>query len=377
VSEPSAKKQMTVPMLDLTPQNAPLLDEIRQAMDQVIRKNQFILGPHVQAFEQQVGEYLDARHAIGVSSGTDAILAALMAIGVRPGDEVITTPFTFFSTVSSITRLNARPVFVDIEPDTLNIDPERIEQAVTDKTRAILPVHLFGQPAEMDPILEIARKHGLKVVEDAAQAIGATYKNRRVGTIGDLGCFSFYPTKNLGAFGEGGLITTNDDDLAHKCRLVRAHGMEPRYYHKCIGGNFRLHGLQGAVLSVKLPHLDTWNQGRRRNAAFYDQALADLPVATPAVRPHNGMIYNQYTIRVPHNRRDALRQHLADANIGTDIYYPLPLHAQECFANLGYKSADFPASQAAANEVLSLPIYPELTRDQLQYVADTIKQFYA
>ncbi len=376
MSETSAKKQISVPMLDLTPQNAPLLDEIRDAIDEVIRSNQFILGPRVQAFEEQVAGYLGARHAIGVSSGTDAILAALMAAGIGPGDEVITTPFTFFATVSCVVRLGARPIFVDIEPDTFNIDPNLIDRAVTDKTRAILPVHLFGQPAEMDPIVAIARARGLMVIEDAAQAIGATYKDRPAGTLGEIGCFSFYPTKNLGAFGEGGLITTNDDDLAHRCRLVRAHGMEPRYYHKCIGGNFRLHGLQGAVLSVKLPHLDGWNDGRRRNAAFYDQALAGVPVVTPAVRSYNGMIYNQYTIRAGGGHRDALRQHLADAGIGSDIYYPLPLHVQECFAGLGYKPGDFPASEAAAAEVLSLPIYPELTREQLRYVADTIAAFY-
>jgi len=376
LSQAQAKPHVKVPMLDLSGQNGPLQVAIAKAMDEVIRTNHFVMGPQVETFEKQVAQYLGVKHAIGVSSGTDALLAALMAIGIQPGDEVITTPFTFFASASSVARLNARPVFVDIEPDTFNIDPQLIEEAITKKTRAILPVHLFGQSAEMDPILEIANRHGLTVIEDAAQAIGTKYKGRKVGGIGQIGCFSFYPTKNLGCFGDAGLMTTNDDELAHMCRLMRIHGMEPRYFHKYIGGNFRIDTLQAAVLLVKLPHLEKWHEGRRRNAAFYDRALADLPIVRPAVRPYNYSIYNQYTVRVPGGKRDALRQHLSSAGIGTDIYYPVPLHAQECFAHLGYREGDLPHSEAAAREVLSLPIYPELTQEQLQHVADTIKGFY-
>jgi dTDP-4-amino-4,6-dideoxygalactose transaminase len=376
VSSTSAQCQIKVPLLDLSMQNGPLLGAIRKAMDEVIASNYFIMGTQVEKFEKQAADYLNVKHAIGVSSGTDALLAALMAIGIRPGDEVITTPFTFFATVGSIARLSARPVFVDIEPDTFNIDPTLIEKAVTKKTRAIIPVHLFGQAADMDPIMEVAHKHNLKVIEDAAQAIGATYKGRKVGGIGHLGCFSFFPSKNLGCFGDGGLITTNDDDLAEMCRLMRAHGSRQRYYHKFVGGNFRLDTLQAAILSVKLPHLEKWHEGRRRNAAWYDEALTGLPIALPAVRPYNRTIYNQYTIRVPDGRRDALRQHLTNAGVGTEIYYPVPMHVQECFASLEYKAGDLPRSETAAGQVLSIPIYPELRQEQMQYVVYTMKAFY-
>jgi dTDP-4-amino-4,6-dideoxygalactose transaminase len=376
VSQTSTKTKVKVPLLDLSMQNGPLLEAIRRAMDEVIASNYFIMGGQVTAFEKQVAEYLGVKHAVGVSSGTDALLAALMAIGIGPGDEVITTPFTFFATVGSIARLDARPVFADIEPDTFNIDPALIEKAVTKKTKAILPVHLFGQSADMGPIMEIANRYDLKVIEDAAQAIGAKYKGRKVGGIGHLGCFSFFPSKNLGCFGDGGLITTNDGDLAEMCRLMRAHGSKPKYYHKYVGGNFRLDTLQAAILSVKLPHLEKWHEGRRRNAAWYDKALADLPIVLPVVRPDNDSIYNQYTIRVPDGRRDALRQHLTSAGVGTEIYYPVPMHLQECFACLGYKTGDMPASEAAAGEVLSIPIYPELKQEQMQHVAHIIKDFY-
>jgi dTDP-4-amino-4,6-dideoxygalactose transaminase len=376
VSQTSTKTKVKVPLLDLSMQNGPLLEAIRRAMDEVIASNYFIMGGQVTAFEKQVAEYLGVKHAVGVSSGTDALLAALMAIGIGPGDEVITTPFTFFATVGSIARLDARPVFADIEPDTFNIDPALIEKAVTKKTKAILPVHLFGQSADMGPIMEIANRYDLKVIEDAAQAIGAKYKGGKVGGIGHLGCFSFFPSKNLGCFGDGGLITTNDGDLAEMCRLMRAHGSKPKYYHKYVGGNFRLDTLQAAILSVKLPHLEKWHEGRRRNAAWYDKALADLPIVLPVVRPDNDSIYNQYTIRVPDGRRDALRQHLTSAGVGTEIYYPVPMHLQECFACLGYKTGDMPASEAAAGEVLSIPIYPELKQEQMQHVAHIIKDFY-
>ncbi len=359
MSQATTKPPAKVPLLDLSLQNGPLGEPIRKAMDEVLASNYFIMGPQVAAFEKQAAEYLQVKHAVGVSSGTDALVAALMAIGIGPGDEVITTPFTFFATVGSIARLHAKPVFVDIERDTFNIDPNLLEKAVTPKTRAIIPVHLFGQSAEMDPIVEVARKHNLKIVEDAAQAIGSKYKGRKVGSIGDVGCFSFFPSKNLGCFGDGGLLTTNDDSLAEMCRLMRAHGSKPKYYHKHVGGNFRLDTLQAAILSVKLPHLETWHAGRRKNAAWYNEHLAGLPIVLPTVRSYNESIYNQYTIRVPDGKRDALRKHLVEAGVGTEIYYPVPMHVQECFAYLGYKEGDMPESEAAAREVVSIPIFPE------------------
>jgi len=371
------KTQMQVPLLDLKVQHDRLRDELRSAIDEVCESCRFILGPKVQQFEEHVAQYLGAKHAIGVSSGTDALLCSLMALGVSPGDEVITTPFTFFATAGSIARLGAKPVFVDIEPDTFNIAPEQIEQAITPRTKVILPVHLFGQAAEMDPIMQIARDHGLRVVEDGAQAIGSRYRDQKVCVIGDLGCLSFFPSKNLGGFGDGGMIVTNDDALAEQCRILRAHGSKPKYYHKFVGGNFRLDALQAAVLAVKLRHLDEWHEARRRNAAFYDEQMASLPIQTPAVRPYNYSIYNQYTIRVPDGRRDALREHLKAAGIGTEIYYPLPLHLQECFGDLGYREGDLPASERAAAEVLSIPIYPELSEKQRAYVVDSIREFYA
>lgn len=376
MSQATSQPKIKVPLLDLNLQNSPLRAEIVRAMDEVIQSNTFVLGPQVERFEKQAAEYLGVKHAITVSSGTDALVCALMAIGIQPGDEVIVPSFTFFATAGSIARLNAVPVFVDIEPDTFNIDVKQAEKAITSKTRAILPVHLFGQAAEMDPIMHVAKRFHLKVIEDAAQAIGARYRDRKVGGIGDLGCFSFYPTKNLGCFGDGGLVTSNDDDLAEMCRLMRTHGMKPRYYHKYVGANFRLDTLQAVVLSVKLPHLESWHEGRRRNAAFYNDAFAGLPIGLPVVRPHNHSIVNQYTIRVPDGKRDALRAHLSAAGIGTDIYYPIPLHMQECFAHLGYKEGDLPHSEAAAREVLSLPVFPELTDQQRQYVVDAIRAFY-
>jgi len=374
VSKPQT--QMQVPLLDLKPQYARLRDQIKAAIDEVCESCRFILGPKVEQFEKQVAEYLGVKHAIGVSSGTDALLCSLMAIGVGPGDEVITTPFTFFATAGSIARLGARPVFVDIEPDTFNIDPTKIEQAITARTKAIIPVHLFGQAAEMDPIVQIARKHNIRIIEDAAQAIGAKYKGQFVGGIGDLGCLSFFPSKNLGGFGDGGMIVTNDDDLAERCRVLRVHGSKPKYYHKFVGGNFRLDALQAAVLSVKLKYLDEWHEARRQNAAWYDQRLKDLPVTTPQIRPYNYSIYNQYTIRVADGRRDALREHLKAKGIGTEIYYPLPLHLQECFAYLGYKEGDLPEAEKAAKEVLSIPVWPEMTEQQRAYVTDAIAEFF-
>jgi dTDP-4-amino-4,6-dideoxygalactose transaminase len=311
-----------------------------------------------------------------MSSGTDALLAALMAIDLQPGDEVITTPYTFFATAGSIARLGAKPVFVDIDPATYNIDPALIEQAITERTRAIMPVHLFGQMAEMDTIMEIANRHGLIVIEDAAQAIGSEYKGRRAGSMGHIGCFSFFPSKNLGGFGDGGMAVTNDPDLAHKLDLVRKHGSEPKYYHKIVGANFRLDALQAAVLRVKLQYLDQWTEGRQHNAGRYRQlfqqaglAQVSLPVELVDCRH----IYNQFVIRVP--RRDDLLAHFKAHKIGAEVYYPVPMHLQECFANLGYREGEFPHSEQAANETIAIPIYPELTEEMLEQVVGTIADF--
>jgi dTDP-4-amino-4,6-dideoxygalactose transaminase len=366
-----------VPLLDLKAQYATLRDDVRAAVDRVLESQYFILGPEVSSFEAEVAAYCGVPHAIGMSSGTDALLAALMAIGIGAGDEVITTPYSFFATAGTIARLGARPVFVDIDPDTFNIDPAGIAAAVTDRTRAIMPVHLYGRCADMDPILDVARAHGLKVIEDAAQAIGSTdEKGRQAGSIGDIGCFSFFPSKNLGGAGDGGMAVTSDASLAELLRVIRVHGGEPKYYHKMVGGNFRLDALQAAVLRVKLPHLDRWTRMRRRNASTYRTLFADTGldhIALPYDVP--GHIYNQFVIRAP--RRSELIAFLAANRIGTEIYYPVPLHLQECFAGLGYHAADFPHSEHAALETIALPIYPELTDVQLSHVVHTIGRFYA
>jgi dTDP-4-amino-4,6-dideoxygalactose transaminase len=353
---------MKVPLLDLTAQYAGIRDEVRRAMDEVCDSQQFILGPQVERLERAVAEYCRCAHGIGVSSGTDALLVALMALDIKAGDEVITTPYTFFATAGTIARLGARPVFVDIEPDTYNINPALIERAITPRTKAILPVHLYGQCADMDAIL----RFGLPVIEDAAQAIGAEYKGRRAGSMGVAGCLSFFPTKNLGGFGDAGMVVTSDAALAERVRVLRVHGMQPKYYHRLVGGNFRLDALQAAVLNVKLKHLDEWTRRRQANAAFYSARITG-PVA---VHHH---IYNQYVIRS--KQRDRLRARLTSAGIGTEIYYPVPLHLQECFAYLGYRAGDFPEAEAAARETLALPVYPELTREQLEYVAAAIRGF--
>ncbi|HYY58326.1 MAG TPA: DegT/DnrJ/EryC1/StrS family aminotransferase [Pyrinomonadaceae bacterium] len=348
----------------------------------------FILGPEVSALEEEVAAYSQCRYGIGVSSGTDALLVALMALDIKPGDEIITTPYSFFATAGSVARLGARPVFVDIEPDTFNLAPERIEAAVTAKTRVIMPVHLYGQMAEMDEIMRVARRHGLYVIEDAAQAIGAEYRGRRAGSIGDLGCFSFYPTKNLGAFGDGGLVTTNSAELAERVGRLRNHGYTARYYNKEVGGNFRLDAIQAAVLRVKLKRLDEWSDARHRNAARYRALFAQARIvsiegATPD--EENGVrlpleaeerrhIYNQFVIRS--DRRDPLQAFLKEQGIGTEIYYPVPLHLQECFAGLNYSEGDFPESERAARQTLALPIYPELTLEQQTRVVEAIRDFY-
>ena len=376
---------MQVPLLDLKIQYKVIKTEIQKALDEVLESQMFILGPKVADLESSIAEYSRTKYAVGVSSGTDALLAALIALDIKPGDEVITTPFTFFSTAGTISRLCARPVFVDIDPVTFNLDPAVLDSAVTRKTRAVIPIHLFGQCADMDPVLEIARRRKIRVVEDAAQSIGAEYKGRRAGSMGDMGIFSFFPSKNLGGFGDGGMVVTNDGALAEKIKMLRNHGMHPKYYHKYVGGNFRLDALQAAVLNVKLKYLDGWSQGRRTNAAYYNRkfvqsGLVDRGlVRTPkAVHEKSGdknhHIYNQYTLRV--KDRDKLQAFLRENQIGSEIYYPVPLHLQECFMDLGYKEGDFPVSEEAARTVLSLPIYPELTDAQKDYVVEKMVEFY-
>jgi dTDP-4-amino-4,6-dideoxygalactose transaminase len=366
---------MKVPLLDLKPQYRALKSELDAALLRVSESQHFILGPEVKALEAATAKYSGCRFGVGLSSGTDALLIALMALDIGAGDEVITSPYTFFATAGTIARAGAKPVFVDIEPGTFNISPDAIERAITPKTRAIMPVHLYGQMADMDRIMEIARRHELRVIEDAAQAIGSEdAKGRRACSIGDIGCLSFFPTKNLGAFGDAGACVTNDEQLAAKLLKLRVHGMEPKYYHQLIGGNFRLDEIQAAVLNVKLPHLDSWSAARQRNAAFYDAAFTRAGIrglVTPPPAPRGARhIYNQYCIRVP--RRDELRAHLTQQGIGAEIYYPLPLHMQECFAYLGHQPEDFPESLRASRESLALPIYPELDESQLQYVVDKI-----
>jgi len=367
---------MNVPLLDLKAQYATIKDEIRPAIDAVLESQYFINGPEVKELEGLIADYCDAKCAVGVSSGTDALIVSLMSLGIGAGDEVITTPYTFFATVGSIWRLCAKPVFVDIEPDTYNIDPAKIEAAITDKTKAIIPVHLYGQCAEMDPILEIAKKHNLAVIEDGAQAIGAKYKGQKAGSMGTTGCFSFFPSKNLGGLGDGGIVTTQDEALGEKLAQCRNHGSKPKYYHKWVGGNFRLDTIQAAGLIVKLRHLEDWHAGRRANAARYNELLSDVSeVVTPTVRDYNETIYNQYILRVP--RRDECRQFMKDNGIGCEIYYPVSMHEQECFAPLGYKTGDFPESEKAAKETLAVPIFAELTDDQIRFVAEKIKEFLA
>lgn len=369
---------MTVPLLDLQAQFAPIRQPILDAIARVADSQRFIMGPEVEAFEREVALVTDTKHAIGVSSGTDAVLAALMALGIGPGDEVVTSTFSFFATAGCVARLGAKPVLVDIEPESFNMDIVAAARACTARTRALLPVHLFGQSADMSAVLALADEYKLKVVEDAAQAIGASDHGGVVGGIGDLGCFSFFPSKNLGAFGDAGLVTTNNDALADRVRLLRNHGMEPKYYHSIVGGNFRLDALQAAVLRVKLPYLASWTEARQANAARYRQMFADAgltaAVALPAERPDRRHIYNQFVIRVPD--RDGLKRHLEANGVGTEIYYPVPFHLQECFAHLGYKPGAFPHAEKAAAEVLALPIYPELTAEQQQYVVDQIAGYY-
>jgi dTDP-4-amino-4,6-dideoxygalactose transaminase len=365
---------MRVPLLDLRAQYTTIREEIQSALDRVLESQRFILGAEGDALEREIAAYCGCDHAIGVSSGTDALLAALMAIEIKPGDEVITTPYSFFATTSAIVRAGATPVFVDIDGGTYNIDPAGIAAKISPRTRAIIPVHLFGQMADMPAIMNVARRHRLIVIEDAAQAIGAEFQGARAGSLGHLACFSFYPTKNLGGFGDGGMITTNDRGLAERLRLLRNHGFKTKYHNEILGWNFRLDEIQAAVLRVKLKHLDRWTEGRRRNAGLYRENLlktasVELPYEVPASRH----IYHQFVIRT--QRRDQLMTRLRDAGIGCEIYYPIPLHLQRSFQNLGYRPGDFPNSEDAASQSLALPIYPELTLEMIRTVCAVLEGF--
>lgn len=365
-----------VPLLDLKAQYTTIRDQVQDAIERVLESQQFILGAEVEALEREIAAYSQCEFGIGMSSGTDAILVALMALDIRPGDQVIIPAYTFFATAGCVARLGAQPVFVDVDPQTFNLDPAKIKAAITPRTRALMPVHLFGQCAEMEPIVELARKHNLAIIEDAAQAIGSDYRGQRAGAMGQLGCFSFFPSKNLGGIGDGGMITTNDRALAERVRLLRNHGAHPKYYHKLIGGNFRLDAIQAAVLRVKLNYLDQWSAARQKNAARYRQLFAEAQlemIGLPIEEPDRRHIYNQFVIRIP--ERDALAAYLKQNNIGTEIYYPVPLHLQECFAELGYRVGDFPESERAAKETLALPIYPELSDAQQRAVVDAIAAF--
>jgi dTDP-4-amino-4,6-dideoxygalactose transaminase len=385
---------MKVPLLDLKIQYQSIKNEIDPVVSSVVESQYFILGPEVTKFEENMAKYLGCKHVIGVSSGTDALLLALMALDIKPGDEVILPTYSFFATAGVVSRMNAIPVFADIDPVTFNIDTKDIRKKITARTKAIIPVHLYGQSAEMDSIMEISKEFNIPVIEDAAQAIGTQYKDgKMVGTIGQIGCFSFFPSKNLGGFGDAGMVTTNDDNLAYQLRIKRVHGGEKMYYHKVIGGNFRIDALQAAVLSVKLPHLDNWTKGRQKNAEKYFEFLKNsglcevegnliysdknkvlIPKAVYKESGHkNYHIYNQFIIRV--QKRDELMDYLKTKDIGCAIYYPVPFHQQECFAYLGCKNEDYPNSNKAALESIALPIYPELTNEQLKYVADSIAEF--
>lgn len=371
---------MRIPLLDLQAQYVSLRAPLLSAVGRVMDSQQFILGSEVADLEKEIAEYSQIRHAIGCASGSDALLLALQSIGVGRGHEVITTPYSFFATAAAITRLEAQPVFVDIDPATYNLAESLVADAVTDRTRALMPVHLFGQCADMGILGQLSKQREIPIVEDAAQAIGAEDRGRRAGSMGTIGCFSFYPSKNLGAAGDGGMMVTNDDQHAERLRKLRVHGEERRYHHSSIGMNSRLDAIQAAVLRVKLPYLDEWSDARRKNAAQYDQLFTDAGLAEeiglPLVRPGVRHIFNQYVIRVG-DRRDALRDHLKKSGVGSEIYYPVPLHLQECFRYLGYREGDFPEAERAARETLALPVYPELTLDQQTYVVETIRQFFA
>lgn len=387
---------MKVPLLDLKAQYKTIKKELDEALISVAESQYFILGPEVEKLEDAMNKYIGCTASIGVSSGTDALLVALMGIDLKPSDEVIVPTYSFFATAGVVSRLNAKPVLCDVDPVTFNIDPSKIEELITEKTKAIVPVHLYGQCANMDPIMEIARKHNIHVIEDAAQAIGSEYiGGREAGTIGDVGCFSFFPSKNLGGFGDGGLVSVMDAELGEKIRILRVHGGKPKYYHRIIGGNFRIDAIQAAVINVKLPHLDNWSFQRQKNADLYTKLFIDTGLSTgeghiefnadervllpKAVYRDENLsryhIYNQYVIRV--EKRDELRKFLTEKEIGTEIYYPVPFHMQDCFAYLGHKKGDFPVSEFCADSSIALPIYPELSEEQIRYVVHCIKEFLA
>jgi dTDP-4-amino-4,6-dideoxygalactose transaminase len=367
---------MNVPLLDLQAQYQPIRDEILAVITRVCDSQRFIMGPEIEALEAELSAALQVKHAVGVSSGTDALLIAMMALGVGPGDEVVTSTYSFFATAGCVARLGATPVFVDIDPRTYNVDPAALAAAITPRTKAVIPVHLYGQSADLDPILAAAQRAGVAVIEDACQSIGARYKGRPLGSIGTFGTFSFFPSKNLGAFGDGGLVTTNDDGLAAVLRRLRVHGADKQYYHMVVGGNFRLDALQAAVLRVKLPHLEGWSEGRRQNAARYARLVAERGIADrlelPAAPGDRTHIYNQFVVRVP--GRDAVKAHLESKHVGTAIYYPVPFHQLPCFAYLGYREGQFPQAERAAAETLALPIYGELTETQQRYVVDCLAE---
>lgn len=369
-------KAMTtpVPLLDLKGQYATIREEIRAAIDALCESQRFIGGPEVTACEEAVAAYCGCKYGIGMSSGTDALLCAMMAMGIGPGDEVIVPTFTFFATAGCVSRLGAKPIFVDVDSDTFNTTARHIEPAITGRTKLIIPVHLFGQCAEMDDILALARSKKIAVMEDAAQSIGSTYKGRQACSMGECGTLSFFPSKNLGAFGDAGMVCTNDKELGDRIRIFRDHGAQPKYYHKWIGGNFRLDAIQAAVVRIKLRHLNDWSRRRTENARRYGGLLAGSPVKTPVIRETNQSIFNQYCIRVA--RRDDLRKFLESRGIGSEVYYPVPLHLQECFAHLGGKAGDCPNAEAAAREILAIPVYPELTVEQQEAVAGAILEFH-
>jgi dTDP-4-amino-4,6-dideoxygalactose transaminase len=372
---------MKVPLLDLRRHGKAVDDELREAFNRVLVSGHYILGPEVDTLEKECATYVGAKHAIGVSSGTDALLLALMALGVGPGDDVVCPTYTFFATAGTIARLGARPVFTDIDPASYNAGLEQIEPRLTAKTKVIMPVHLFGQCGDMQPLAELARSRRIHLVEDAAQAIGARFRAQSAGTSGAFGCFSFFPSKNLGALGDAGLVTSDDDGLAEKARIVRAHGSKPKYYHRIVGGNFRIDALQAALIRVKLKRLDEYTAARQKNADLYRKLFADTglvgnKLVLPAV-VGSRHIYNQFILRVTDGSRDRLRTWLAEKGVGTEVYYPVPMHMQECFASLGHKEGDFPVSEAAARETLAIPIFPELTAEEIGYVVAEIVRFFS
>jgi dTDP-4-amino-4,6-dideoxygalactose transaminase len=381
--EPTMPLAVPVPLLDLKKQYATLRDEIRAATDEVFESQGFILGPKVEAFEKAIAEYVGVKHAVGMSSGTDAQLAAMMALGIGPDDDVVTSPYTFFASAGAVVRLGARPVFCDIDPVTCNVDPGKLAKAITPRTKAIQPVHLYGQCADMDPILAVAREKGIPVIEDACQSLGAGYRGRKAGALGEFGAFSFFPSKNLGGFGDGGMVTTNDDGYATTLRALRMHGETSRYHHRLVGGNFRLDALQAVVLHVKLPHLDSWAEGRRQNAAEIERRFLEHGGRTfeeggigfPVEAAGRYHVYNQFVVRVARGRREELKERLAQLKIGHAVYYPVPLHLQECFAGLGGKPGDFPEAERAATETLALPVFPELTGTQKAFLSYHLAQF--